>query len=118
MIAKNENALICDFAETYNIYDYKELPPKQAAIFATGLPADSRIYKHLTGQKHDTETLLLSHIADAVNTLLWFQTKDGHRGTNRPASILEAITKEAESKYAEFTSIEAYEAARKKIMES
>ena len=119
MIARDENALICDFAETYHIYDYKELPPQKAAIFAAGLPADSRIKREITGQKYKTETLLMAHIADALNILVWFQTKDGHKGTNRPKSILGEILKEEdESKYAEFSSIEAYEAARRKMMES
>ena len=116
MIAKNENALECDFAETYHIYDYKELPPKRAALFAAGLPADSRIKRDISGQKQTTETIMLAHIADALRTLVWFQTKDGQNGVNRPASILEELMKDTEEKYASFDTIEAYEAARERIM--
>ena len=79
MIARNENALECDFAETYPIYDYRELQPKRAALFAAGLPIDSRIKRELSGQKHTVETILLSHIADSLQTLVWFKTKDGQR---------------------------------------
>lgn len=117
MIAHNENALICDFAETYHIYDYKSMPPKQAAILAVGLPNDSRIKRGFSGQKHTTEVLLLATIADALNTLVWFQTKDGQRGINRPDSILRRLTEEQEE-YEAFDSIEAYEAARRQHMEN
>ena len=119
MIRRDEGALICDFAETYHIYDYKSMPPKTAAILAAGLPDDSRIKRSLTGQKVNTETLLLANIADSLQLLVWAKTKDGQHNRNRPKSILEALIKEEEpSKYASFDSIEAYEAARKRIMES
>ena len=115
MIREDEHALMCDFAETYNIYDYKALRPSVAAIFAIGLPNDSRIKRKLSGQKHSTQTILLSCIADSLNLLVWFKTKDGHNNTNRPKSILSELMEEKEE-LAEFDSIEAYEAARAKII--
>ena len=117
MIARNEGAMECDFAETYHIYDYRELPVKRAALFAAGLPDDSRIKRELTGQKHPAETILLSHIADSLQTLAWFKTKDGQRGTNRPKSILQSIMDDSASKYMSFDSPEAYEAARRRKIE-
>lgn len=117
MIARNESALECDFAETYHIYDYRELPVKRVALFAAGLPDDSRIKRELTGQKHPVETILLSHIADSLQMLVWFKTKDAQHNRNRPKSILQEIMKDPESeKYMSFDSIEAYEAARKRFM--
>lgn len=118
MIARNENALICDMAEVYHIYDYTKLPPKQAAIFAAGLPSDSRINRELSGQTVPTNTILLASIVDALNTLVWFKTEDGQKGRNRPASVLERLTQSEQEQIAEFDSIEAYEAARRRIMES
>ena len=112
MMAQNEDALICDFAEVYNIYDYKSMPPRKAAIFAVGLPADSCIKMEMSGQKFKTETILLASIADALNLLVWFKTKDGQNNRNRPASILKEMMEEKEE-YAAFDSIEAYEAARR-----
>lgn len=117
MIARNENALECDLAETYHIYDYRELPVKRAALFAAGLSDDSRIKRELSGQKHMVETILLSHIADSLQTLVWFKTKDGQRGTNRPKSILQSLMDDGESMYMSFDSPEAYEAARRRILE-
>ena len=116
MIARDENALICDFAETYHIYDYKSMPPKQAAILAAGLSIDSRIKRVLSGAKYPIETLLMAHMVDALNILIWFQTKDGQKGTNRPESILEILMDEKKDDYASFASIEEYEAARAKII--
>ena len=43
MIETDESALICDFAETYHIYDYRALPVSYAATLAYGLRSDSRI---------------------------------------------------------------------------
>lgn len=116
MIKADEHALMCDFAEVYHIYDYKALRPMQAAIFAVGLPDDSRIKRKMSGQKQTAQVLLLSCIADSLRTLVWFQTKDGQRGINRPASILSEIMEEKEE-YSSFDSIEEYEAARKRMME-
>ena len=41
MIATDEDALICDFAETYHIYDYRSLDVEYAATLAYGLRDDS-----------------------------------------------------------------------------
>ena len=117
MIAKDEDALICDFAETYHVFDYKSLPPAQAAIFAAGLPDDSRVKRSITGRKVTNEITLLATIADILNILAWQNTKDGQRGSNKPKSILQSLTEDVEE-YEAFDSIEAYEAARAKIMEN
>lgn len=117
MINKDENALICDMAETYHIYDYRELRPMQAAVFAAGLPPNSRIKRKLAGQKVTDEVMLLACIADSLRLLVWFKTQDGQKNINRPASILQELTEEKEE-FAEYDSIEAYEAARAKMMEN
>ena len=118
MVSTDENALICDFAETYHIYDYKSMPPVTAAILAVGLPDDSRVKRKISGQKQTTRTLLLAMIVDALNLLVWFQTKDGQKGRNRPASVLDTLTQEKqEDKYEAFDSIAEYEAARRERMQ-
>ena len=117
MIAKDENALICDFAETYHIYDYKSMPPKQAAILAAGLSINSRIKRAISGAKYPIETMLLAHIVDSLNILVWFQTKDGQNGTNRPDSVLSMLMDEEKAEeFATFATIEEYEAARANII--
>lgn len=89
MIKVDEDALICDLAETYQIYDYKQLPVKLVAVFAFGLKDDSRIKKKMSGQLVSTETLLLASISDKLSTLIWFQTEDGQKGRNRPTSLVD-----------------------------
>lgn len=117
MINRDENALICDFAETYHIFDYKSLPVRLSATLAAGLPAGSRIMRALSGQKFSPEIMLLANIADSLNLLVWFKTKDGKNNRNRPKSILRELTEE-KPQYVSFSSIEEYEAARKRAMEN
>lgn len=91
MIATDEAALICDFAETYRLYDYRELPARRAAILACGLRPDARIVQKITGARAPIDTLLRGIIADALKILVWQNTKDGAKGRNRPDSILAAM---------------------------
>lgn len=91
MIKIDEKALICDLAETYQIYNYRQLPPSQVAIFCIGLRDDSRIKMKLSGAKVTPNILLLSGIVDRLNLLLWSKTKDGLKGINKPKSILDDL---------------------------
>lgn len=92
MISLDEDALICDLAETYQIYDYRQLPPSRIAVFALGLKEDSRIKLKLSGQKVPLDTLLLAGISDRLSVLTWFQTEDGQKGKNKPAMLVEFLT--------------------------
>lgn len=118
MIAKDERALECDFAEIYHVFDYKALGARRAATLAAGLSPDSRIKRAIAGQKHTSQTVLLSAIADGIHLLLWMNSKDGHRGTNRPASILGELMKDDADELTAFDSFEAYERARAERMEN
>lgn len=93
MIATDEDALICDFAESYHIYDMRQFPVLYIATLAKGLRHDSRIMMAVNGLKVDLNTLLLAHIADntAINT--WLKTKDAEQGQNRPPSMLKILTR-------------------------
>lgn len=92
MIALDEDALICDFAETYHIYNIYEMPIVYVATLAIGLRDNSRIKMAISGLRVDEKTLLLAHIADntAINT--WFKTEDGQKGQNRPPSLVMALS--------------------------
>lgn len=65
-----ENELICDLAEIYGIYDYRQLPVKTVAVLAAGLGDKSRIKKKITGVKLDIELQLLAVIADRLGALM------------------------------------------------
>lgn len=96
MIKTDEEALICDLAETYQIYDYRQLPTTRVAVFACGLRDDSRIKMKLSGQLVPIDTLLLAGISDKLSTLVWFQTEDGQKGKNRPTSLINLLTNSKE----------------------
>ena len=88
MLNTDEEALVCDFAEMYRIYNYKEIPCKMAAIYAKGLRENARIKMKLAGVKVTLEDMLLASIADHTKLLTWIQTEDARKGRNRPKMIL------------------------------
>lgn len=91
MIVTDEDALICDLAETYGIFNYQELPIATVATLAAGLKGDSRIVRILTDQKMSMEEILLSGIFDRLSYIAWTKTKDAARGRNKPQQILSEI---------------------------
>jgi len=116
MISLDEDALICDLAETYQIYDYRQLPPTKVAVFSLGLRDDSRIKMKLSGQTVPFDIMLLAAIADRLSTLVWFQTKDGQKGRNRPQMLTNLLTKTKQENDVEaFHSGEEFEKVRKRL---
>ncbi|MBR1689400.1 MAG: hypothetical protein IJ713_01340 [Oscillibacter sp.] len=115
MIVLDESALICDFAETYHILDYRSLPARQAAILAGGLREDSRIMMKIGGARAPQDTLLLALIADALQILVWQNTENGHKGKNRPGSIVRELTKEPKPSVG-FASAEEFDRWRGRIV--
>ncbi|HEQ3852856.1 TPA: DUF5361 domain-containing protein [Streptococcus pyogenes] len=119
MIAKDDDALTCDLAETYGIYDYRQLPAYQVAVFAVGLRSNSRIKMALSGEIEALDTVLLAGIYDNTNLLFWSKTKDGQSGQNKPKSVVEAISGSKSQKANDvisFVSGEDFENARKQLL--
>lgn len=96
MLSTDKEALICDFAETYHIYDIDNMNARNVAVLAAGLAESSRIMKKIRGDKIDSQTALLASIADRIGMVAWLNSSDGHKGINRPKSILEAIAGKCE----------------------
>lgn len=117
MVSEDEDALICDLAETYHIYDHRSLSPRVAATCACGLKEDSRIKMRLRGDKLTFEQMLLVRIFDSLNWLQWSKTRDGSKNLNRPESLFMKLTKADEREdCTSFDSGESYEAARERIL--
>lgn len=118
MVAVGENELICDFAETYHVLDWRGLPLKTAAILAAGMKSDSRIMKKLTGERVSMETALMAAMLDKLKLLVWQNTDDGMHGRNMPSSTYEALTGCGKQKNSvrSFRSPEEFEAARNRII--
>jgi len=115
MIRTDENALICDLAETYQIYDYKQFPPNMVAVFACGLKDSSRIKIKISGSKVSPEILMLTGIVDRLNLILWTKTKDAQNGRNRPKSVLDTMFKK-ESEVSAFASGKDFEEERQRLL--
>lgn len=122
MTRKNRDALECDLAETYNIYDMRALPARRVALFAVGLRDNSRIKMLLADSKFTFSEILLINIYDALNLELWTKTKDATKGKNKPESLYKKLmgindqTKK-ESKNMTFNSAEEYEKIRRELLE-
>lgn len=91
MISTDRDALVCDLAETYGIYDMRSLPLHTVATLAAGLGEKSRIKKIMTGSKLDTETILLAGMFDRLSVLIWQLNGLGGNKSERPESILEQL---------------------------
>ena len=115
MLKIDENALICDLAETYHIYNYRQLPPSMVAIFAIGLRDDSRIKMKLSNSKVPPNIMLLAGIIDKLNILIWQNTEDGRKGRNKPKSILDELY-DKESEISAFASGKEFEAERQRLI--
>ncbi len=91
MLASDKDALICDLAETYGIFNYRGLPVPLLATLASGLRDNSRIKQKISGVQAGQDTLLLAMAVDALNLLVWGKTKDGQKNRNRPKSIAQGL---------------------------
>ena len=69
MVELDEAALICDLAETYQIYDYRSLPVQLVATLSAGLRDNSRIKLKAAGSAVSLETIILATIADNLTVL-------------------------------------------------
>lgn len=119
MLRVDEDALLCDLAETYGIFDMRALPIPLLATLSLGLRRNSRIKEKMAGTEEGVDTLLLAHAVDRLSTLVWFKTKDGQRGIHRPMSMVSLLTgAEGTSKETRnFESPEDFEAERARIIE-
>ena len=120
MIDLDEDALKCDFAETYHIYDYRSLPADVAATFAVGLREESRIKQLLrqkeSGQRVSNTELLLSALNDRVGALL-----SGFGSGEQLPSIVEqcfdeTVKKETDDGLERFASGADFEAAKHRLL--
>lgn len=114
MIKTDEDALVCDLAETYHIYRYRELPVSLLATLSVGLRADSRIMMKLNRDKVPADIMLMASLLDTVNMLRW--ELGGGKG-NKPKFVLDSLNEDKNSLVRSFNSPNEFEQERKKILE-
>lgn len=119
MVIADEDALVCDMAEVYGVFDIFALPPQLAATLAVGLRDSSRIKTKLLGMDMPLDDYLMAAIFDNLNWLCWTHTKDAQHGNNQPVRILDLLTqkrKEDDSDIASFNTAEEFEQARSRLL--
>lgn len=124
MRASDEDALICDFAQYYHIYDIDSLTPSYAAVLACGLPEESRSVRAVFNAKTDTRTMLLAAAVDNLNFIAWVLCGGDDSGVERPEPISAALSgKVHEASHIDtnahgFYTPESFEERRRKIIEA
>jgi len=112
MIDLDENALICDLAETYQIFDYRSLPVQLVATLSAGLRDDSRIKLKVAGAPVSLEIMILAAIADNLTML---RAGFGKDSGSKPFLFTDAIKGETKQKTKGFKTAQEFEAALKRI---
>lgn len=116
MLNLDKDALICDLAETYNIYDMSALPVKTIATLAAGLRVNSRIKLKAAGLRVSVDNLILAAIFDRIGSLTYMLSD--HSG-QPPESMLDGLldTNSNEPQCAGFQSGAEFEAERQRIID-
>ena len=105
-------------AETYHVYNWRELPLKTAAVLASGLHEDCRSFRRLNKRKIATDQYLQLMMLDELRVLHWLHTEDARKGKNRPESVLQKVLEpEKRIEVTGFRTPEEFEARRKSIIE-
>lgn len=115
MIRLDEDALICDLAETYHILDYRSLPVKLVAALSAGLRDDSRIKLLAAGSAVSQEMILLATIADRIEMFRYGFSENASKGKNPPVSIVEALLGDDNKQAKGFNTPQEFEVALKRI---
>lgn len=114
MYELDREALICDLAETYKIYEFDKFSLNKIAIFAKGLREDSRIRMKMSQSKFNVKESLLAGILDRLTLILYSKTKDAEKGKNYPKLLLDEAEKKEDLQG--FMSSEDFEKMRRKII--
>ena len=106
MVRLNEDALICDLAETYHIFDYRSMPPRLVATLAAGLGDNSRIKRLAGDQPASSEVMLLGGILDALHAIM-YKLSDG--SSEPPMSIIDLMFGKENGPQKQCMSFESYD---------
>lgn len=96
MIKKDEQALICDLAEVYKIYDYRQAPLSLIATLSCGLKPNSRIKLAMAGERFSIVENLMIGILDRLTLLVYSKTKDAEKGRNKPKLLGDQLSRQKE----------------------
>ena len=81
--------MTCDLAETYHLFNYKDLSPTKVAVLVFGLGAKSRIYKKMQGIQEIPEYLLLPSIHDRLSEIEYMLV--GNPKKDMPTKLVDIV---------------------------
>lgn len=117
MLHADREALLCDFAEYYHVYDLRALPVLTTAALAVGLRGDSRIKMKLSGLSYIPPIMLQTAIADRLALIYYYLAAD--KTTPAPSLFRDILLANVDTarKSDGYATIEDYEAARAAIID-
>lgn len=118
MMAEDKDALICDLAEVYRIYDYHEVPVKTLGILCSGLGPDTRIGMKLTKRYAPRDTIFLAMISDELNYIAW-GLLGGGKSNLKPEPMAPSLYETSEKNNKEVVSYddgESFDKAREELI--
>ncbi|SDZ88045.1 hypothetical protein SAMN02745687_00915 [Lachnospiraceae bacterium NK3A20] len=116
MLGEDRDALTCDMAEIYHIFNMKEHPVSFIATLAAGLRENSRIRTEMENRRLPNTDSLLALVFDKLNWLCWTKTKDAQHNKNMPKSLYTLLTEGDKDKVSGFATAEEFEQRRKELL--
>ncbi len=113
----DEDALICDFAEVYHVYDYRGLPARYAAVLACGLGAETRIRQKEAGiETMVPAQILQAQTLDVLRMILWALSGDKKHRPQLISEMLFSVPVKNQGDLTIFRDGDAFLKAREKII--
>lgn len=117
MMHADRDALFCDLAETYHVFDWRALPAHTLAALSVGLRDDSRIKMKMAGMVYVSPVVLLTSIADNMTILrYWLTAKKGTPAPDLYTDIVTGKVARAEAARVEKENDKRYTAVRDDIL--
>ena len=110
-MVSDKDALICDMAETYGIFDLRSLPVNVIATLAAGLRDDSRIKIKLHGGREQRTDAVLAMIFDAITNIFAKEKPE-----ESYAKYLMGVEKTDTNNLIGYESPDEFEEARRRIL--
>lgn len=112
MIALDEDAVICDLAETYHVFNYRALPLSTVATLVSGLRENSRIRSKLAGYRAGFDTVMTVRALDILENLRWMLSDKGRHGEDPPKMMLPFYLEQKGNDTGRFASADEFEQVR------
>lgn len=115
MLGTDRDAVVCDLAETYHLFDLYAVSLETLATLCAGLRDDSRIKMKMMDMRRIAPSFSLVHISDTLTMLT--HSLAAKEGTPMPELYSDIMTGKQKTKQSKgFYSIEEFEEARRRMI--